>query len=141
MSEVIIQVGGFCNNSSYYGDTDSKFIQKKYWYSLVDNGYLGKSLGLGKSDYSNSGNSFAWFPAPKIKCCPVIDIFSVITAKRSFEGYRKEYRTIELNELISLLGGKTLSGRVSIDWTKSFESIKIPHRKQGCLECKKGNYL
>ena len=41
---------------------------------------------------------------------------------------------IKLNEYISLSEGKTVSGRFSIDWTKRFELIKIPHRKQDCSE-------
>ena len=42
---------------------------------------------------------------------------------------------IKIEEYISLSKGKTVSGRFSIDWTKTFEGIKIPHRKQGCLDC------
>ena len=42
---------------------------------------------------------------------------------------------IKLNEYISLSEGKTVSGRISIDWTKTFEGIKIPHRKQDCSDC------
>ena len=42
---------------------------------------------------------------------------------------------IKLNEYISLSEGKTVSGGFSIDWTKTFEGMKIPHRKQNCSEC------
>ena len=42
---------------------------------------------------------------------------------------------IKLEEYISLSEGKTVSGRFSIDWTKTFEGIKIPHRKQNCSDC------
>ena len=42
---------------------------------------------------------------------------------------------IKLDEYISLSEGKTVSGRFLIDWTKTFEGIKIPHRKHYCLEC------
>ena len=42
---------------------------------------------------------------------------------------------IKLEEYISLSEGKTVSGRFSIDWTKTFEGIKIPHRKQDCSKC------
>ena len=43
---------------------------------------------------------------------------------------------IYLNEFISLSQGETFSGTFSIDWTKSFEGIKIPQLKQECLDCK-----
>ena len=39
---------------------------------------------------------------------------------------------------MSLLEGKTVSGRFSIDWTKTIERLKIPHRKQICLDCDNG---
>ena len=111
------------------------YIHMKYWSNLVDIGFVSKSLGLGKNDYGNSGILYAWFLAPKIKYCLVIDDFGVIWAKRTFKGYSEEYRRIKLDEFISLSEGKTVSGRFSIDWSKTFEGIKRPHRKQDCLDC------
>ena len=48
---------------------------------------------------------------------------------------------IKLEEYITLSEGKTVSGRFSIDWTKKFEGIKIPHRRQVCLDCDNGKKL
>ena len=45
---------------------------------------------------------------------------------------------MKLNESISLSEGKTVAGRFSTDWTKSFEGIKKPHRKQNCSDCDNG---
>ena len=39
---------------------------------------------------------------------------------------------INLHEYLSLSEGNTVSGRLSFDWTKSFQGIKIPHQKQDC---------
>ena len=135
MNSVIKQIDGFYNNNIYYTDTDSLYIHKKHWSTLVEKGFVGKSLGLGKNDYGNSGIFYAWFLAPKIKYCLVIDDFGIISAKRTFKGYSEEHRMIKLEEYISLSEGKTVSGRFSIDWTKTFEGIKIPHRKQNCSKC------
>ena len=135
MNDVIKKIDGFYNNSIYYTDTDSLYIHKKYWSTLVEKGCVGKSLGLGKNDYGDSGIFYAWFLAPKIKYCLVIDDFGIISAKRTFKAYSEEHRLIKLNEYISLSEGKTVSGRFSIDWTKTFEGIKIPHRKQDCADC------
>ena len=55
-----------------------------------------------------------------------------------FKCYTKEHTMITVNQFISLSEGKTVSGRFSIDWTKTFEGIKIPHRKQDCLDCYNG---
>ena len=108
---------------------------KKYWNKLDEKGYVGKELGEGKNDYGDSGIFYAWFLAPKIKYCLVIDDFGIISAKSTFEGYSEEHRMIKLDEYISLSEGKTVSGRFSIDWTKTFAGIKIPHRKQNCSDC------
>ena len=140
MNDVIKQIGGFYNNSIYYTDTDSLYIHKKYWSNLVDNGFVGKSLGLGKNEYGNSGIFYAWFLASKIEYCSVIADFGVISAKRIFKGYSEEHRVMKLDEFISLSEGKTVSGRLSIDWTKTFEGIEIPHRKQDCSNCVNGKY-
>ena len=135
MNNVFREIDGFYSNCIYYGDTDSGYIHKKHWSTLVEKGFVGKSLGLGKNDYGNSGIFYAWFLAPKIKYCLVIDDFGIISAKRTFKGYSEEHRMIKLDEYISLSEGKTVSGRFSIDWTKTFEGIKIPHRKQDCSDC------
>ena len=86
MNEVIKQMGGFCKNSIYYGDTDNMYIHKKYWVDLVDNGFVGKSLGLVKNDYGNSGIFYAWYRAPNMTNCLVIDDFGVILVKNAFKG-------------------------------------------------------
>ena len=135
MNDVIKQIDGFYNNIIYYTDADSLYIHKKHWSNLVKVGYVGKSLGLGKNDYGNSGIFYAWYLAPKIKFCLVIDDYGIISAKRTFKGYSEEHRMIKLDEYKSLSEGKTVSGRFSIDWTKTFEGIKIPHRKQDCSDC------
>ena len=88
MNPVIKHIGGF-KKSIYYTDTDSLYIHKKYWYDLVDIGYVGKSLSLGKNEYSNSEKFYASLLAPKIKYCLSIDDFGVILAKRTFKGYSK----------------------------------------------------
>ena len=102
---------------------------------MVDNGFVCNCVGLVKNDSGSSGRFFAWFLAPKIKSCLVIDDFGVISARRTFKGYSEENSMIKLDEYISLSEGKTVSGRFVIDWTKTFERIKLPHRKQDCLDC------
>ena len=87
MNGVIKQKGGFSYNSIYYRDTDYLYIHNKYWSDLVDNGFVGKSLGLGKKDYAILGILYGWFLATKIKYCLVVDDFGVISARRTFKGY------------------------------------------------------
>ena len=64
----------------------------------------------------------------------MIDDFGLILAKRTFKGHSEEHRKIKLPKIISLSEGKTVPGRFSIDWTKIFEGIIKPHRKQNCSD-------
>ena len=113
-------------------------IFMKYCSSLVDNGFVDESLGLGKNEYRSWGIFYAWFLAPKIKYCLVIDDFGVTLAKRTFKRSSKDHKMTKLDGYISLSEGKTVSGRFSIDWTKTFEGIKKPHRTEDCSDCDKG---
>ena len=101
MNNVFHEIDAFYNNIINYTDTDSGYIQK-YWNTLVEKGYVGISLGQGKNDYGDSGIFYAWFLAPKIKYCLVIDDYGIILAKRTFKGYSEEHKMIKLNEYISL---------------------------------------
>ena len=133
---IIIQKRGFYERSIHYGDTGSMYIQKKYWAKLVNIGFVGKDLGLGKNEYSDSDTFFAWFLIPKIKYCSVIDDFVVISAKRTFKGFNEGHRMIRFKKFIPLLEEKTVYGCFSINWTESFGGIKILHQKHRCFESK-----
>ena len=54
----------------------------------------------------------------------MIEDFGVISAERTFNGYSEEHRMIKRDEFISLSEGKTIFGRFSFDWTKTFEGKK-----------------
>ena len=54
MNDNIRQIDGFYINSIYYTDTDSLYVHKKQWSTLVDKGFVGKSLEQDKNDYGNS---------------------------------------------------------------------------------------
>ena len=129
MNDVTEQIGGLYKNSLYHTDTDSLYIHKKYWSSLADKGFVGKSPGLNKNDYGNFGIFYAWFLAPNLKYCSVIDNFGVNSAKRTFKGYSEEHRMIKLDKNLSLSERKTVSGRFLIDCSEIFEGIKKPPKK------------
>ena len=50
MNDVIDQIAGFFSNSIDYTDTDSLHKHKKNWSDLVDNGFIGETLGLCEND-------------------------------------------------------------------------------------------
>ena len=45
MNKVFHEIDRFYCYCIYYGDTDSGYIHKKHWSSLVEKGFVGKSLG------------------------------------------------------------------------------------------------
>ena len=102
MNDVVKQKGGFYNNSIYYTDTDLLYIQNIYWSSLVNNGFVGNSLGLGKKNYGISFIFYASCLAPKIKYCLMDEIFGAISAKKTFKGCSEEHRLVKLSEFLSL---------------------------------------
>ena len=73
------------------------------------------------------------------KFCFVIFDYGLISDKRSFKRYSEKHGMIDLDDFISLPEGKNVYRRFSIDCTKTFEVIKIPHRVQICLDCCEGN--
>ena len=127
---VIQEADCFFSDKIYYGDTDSAYVHKNHWSTSADNGLAGKSLGLGENDDSNAGIFYAWFLVPKRKYCQVINHFGVISARRGFTRYSGERKTIRFDDFISLLEGKSVTGRFSIDWTQTFESNKIHTTKE-----------
>ena len=108
MKITINQLGGCCFNSFKYGDTDSLFIQKRHSYSLADNEFVSKSLGVRKNDSGNSGTLYSCFLDPKIKRCLVIDHSGVMFVERIFKGYNDEHRMTKPIEFISVWEGKTI---------------------------------
>ena len=44
MDDFIKRIDGFYKNSKNYTDSDSLYTHKRYWSSLVDNGFVDKSL-------------------------------------------------------------------------------------------------
>ena len=123
-NDVFKVIGGFLNISFYYTDTDFLYIHKKHWSELVDNGFVGKFLGLGRIDFVISSKFLCLDFSSGDKNCHVIDDFDVILAERFFKGYSQEHEMIKLNECISFSEELAVSGRISIDWTKTFEGKK-----------------
>ena len=55
------EINGFSNNSIYYGDTDSLYIEKKYWDVLDKANFVGKNLCQGKNNYETGGIFYEFF--------------------------------------------------------------------------------
>ena len=65
MNNFIRGINGFYNNSIYYTDTDSLYIEKKYWDVLYKANLVGKNLCQGKKVYKTGGIFYGLFLAAK----------------------------------------------------------------------------
>ena len=61
MNSFIREINGFFNNSIYYGDTDSLYIEEKYWDVLDKANLVGEGLCRGKNDYKTGGIFYGLF--------------------------------------------------------------------------------
>ena len=75
---LIREINGFYNNSFYYGDTDSLYIENKYWDVLDKTNLVCKNLCQGKKDNETGGFFYGLFLAPKLKYCLTFTEFGVI---------------------------------------------------------------
>ena len=55
------EINGICNNSRYYGETDSMYIESNFWDVLDKAGLVGSILFQGKNDYKSGGIFTAGF--------------------------------------------------------------------------------
>ena len=67
MNKFIREINGLYENNIYYTDTDSLYIEKKYWDVLDKANLVGDNLCQRKNDYKTSGLFYSLFLAPKIK--------------------------------------------------------------------------
>ena len=65
MNIFIRKINGFYNNSIYYGDTDSLYIEKKYWVVLDKASLVVKTLCQGKNDHKSGRIFYGLFLAPE----------------------------------------------------------------------------
>ena len=84
MNKFIIEINGFYENNIYYIDTDSVYIEKKYWDVLDKANLVGNGLCQGKNDYETGGISYGLFLASKIKYCLTIDAYGIIKKTQNF---------------------------------------------------------
>ena len=95
MINFIREINGFYNNNIYYTDTDSLYIEKKYWDVLDKAKLVGKNFCQGKNDYETGGIFYVLFLAPKTKHLLTINEFGVIEQHMTFKGFSDSKRLLE----------------------------------------------
>ena len=139
MNKFIREINGFYNNNIYYGDTDSLYIEKKYWDVLDKANLVGKILCQGKNDYKTGGIFYGLFLAPKIKYVLTIDDFGIIQQHMTFKGFNDSKRLLNRFQYFDMLDGKKITAMLPRSWKKSFENgVIIPTKMRQCNSCKDG---
>ena len=137
MNNFIRVIDGFKTNNIYYTDTDSLYIERKYWDVLDKAGLIGNNLCQGKNDYKSGGIFYGLFLAPKIKYCLTIDEYGIISEHKTFKGFTDSKRLLDRLQYFEMLKGNTIQAKLPLSWKKSFESgIIIPKKLRYCTNCR-----
>ena len=105
MNKFIKEINGFFNNSVYYTDTDSLYIEKKYW-DVFDKKNLVEDLCQGKNDYETGGIFYGLYLAPKIKYVLTIDNYGIIKEHKTFKGFKAGKRLLDRSQNFNMKKGK-----------------------------------
>ena len=137
MNNFIREINGFYNNSIYYGDTDSLYIEKTYWDVLDEAKLVGKNLCQGINDYKTGGIFYGLFLAPKIKYVLTIDHYGIIQQHMTFKGFNDSKRLLDRSQYFDMLDGKKITAMLPRSWKKSFNNgVILPTKMRQCDECK-----
>ena len=137
MNDFIKDINGFYDNNIYYTDTDSLYIEKKYWDVLDKANLVGEALCQGKNDYKTGGIFYGLYLAPKIKYCSTIDEYGVIKEHKMFKGFNDSKRLLHRSQYFKMKEDEKISAMLPRSWKKFFDSgIIIPTKMRFCIECK-----
>ena len=109
MNQFIREKNGFYENNIYYTDTDSLYIEKKYWDVLDRANSVGDELCHGKTDYKTGGIFYGLYLAPKIKYCLTIDDYGIIQEHKTFKGVNDSNRLLDRSQYFKMKEGKKIS--------------------------------
>ena len=137
MNNFIREINGFYNNSIYYGDTDSLYIEKTYCDVLDKANLVGENLCQGKNDYKTGVIFYGLFLAPKIKYCLTINELGIIEQHMTFKGFNDSKRLLNRSQYFDMLDGKKITAMLPRSWKKSFNNgVIIPAKMRQCNACK-----
>ena len=106
MNNFIREINGFYSNSIYYGDTDSLYIEKKYWDVLGKAKLVEEGLCQGENDYETGGIFYGLYLAPKIKYCLTIDDYGIIQEHKTFKGLNDSKRLLDRSQYFKMKKGE-----------------------------------
>ena len=120
MNNFIREINKFYNNNIYYTDTDSLYIEKRYWDVLDKVKLIGKNLGQGKNDYETGGIFYGFFLGPKIKCVLTVNELGNNEQHMTFKGFNDNKRFFDRSRYFNMLEGKNKRAMLPQSWKKIF---------------------
>ena len=97
---------GIYINIIFYTDSDSLYVEKRYWDVLDKAKLVGKNLCQGKNDYKTGGIFYGSFLGAKIKYCLTIDEFSIDQEHKTFKGFNDSKRLLDQFHYFKMIEGK-----------------------------------
>ena len=139
MNEFIREINRFYSNNIYYTDTDSLYIEKKYWDVLDKAILVGENLCQGENEYKTGGVFHGLFLAPKIKDVLTINEFGILQEHKTFKGFNDSKRLLDRSQYFKMIEGEKISTMLPRSWKTSFNSgVIIPKKMRFFNECKDG---
>ena len=119
----------------YYRDSDSLYIEEKYWDVLDKASLIGKRFCQGKNDLQSGSIFYGFYLAPEIKYVLTENEYGVIQENKTSKGFNDSNRLLERSQYFKMREGKKVSALLPKSWKKSFDSgIFIPTEKRFCNE-------
>ena len=103
MNNFIRELNGFYNNNFYYRDTDSLYIEKKYWDVLDKARSVSENLCEGKNDHETAGIFYGSILAPEIKNCLTINDFGIIQEHNTFKSFIDSKRFLDRSQFFKMI--------------------------------------
>ena len=139
MNTFIREIHEFYNNSIYYGDTDSLYIEKKHWDVLDKTKLVGEEICQGKNHYRTGCILYGLFLASKKEYCLTIDSSGIVQEHETFKGFNKSKRLLDRSQHFEKIEDKKISAMLPRSCKKSFNGgVIIPEKMRFCNECKDG---
>ena len=121
----------------YYTDTDSYYIEKKYWDVMDKAGLVGDDLCQVKDEYKSRGIFHSSLLAPKVNYCLTMDNFGIIQQHMTFKVFNDSKRLLDRSQKFKLLRVERVTIILAKSWKKSFNNVITSAVKmRRCVECK-----
>ena len=137
MNNFIREINDFYSNSIYYTDTDSYYIEKKYWDVVDKAGLVGDDFCQVENEYKSRGILYSLFLAPKVNLCLNMDKFGIIQQHMTFKGFNDSKWLLGRSQKSKMLGVERVTVILANSWKKSFNNvITLAVKMRRCDECK-----